>query len=64
MILFEQVTLPDFEFIMNLGDWPLENNRQHPLPIVSWCGSDSSSDIVLPTYDLMDSTIEMMNRSR
>lgn len=57
-----KVTLPDFEFIMNLGDWPLENRKQNVLPIVSWCGSDTTSDIVLPTYDLMDSTIESMNR--
>lgn len=59
--------LPDVEFLMNLGDWPLVKKggiaRTHgPYPIFSWCGSEDSFDIVLPTYDLTESTLEAMNR--
>ena len=54
--------LPDFEFILNLGDWPLEKNTQNPLPIFSWCGSDETMDIIMPTYDVTESTLETMGR--
>jgi len=57
-----QVKLPDFEFFINLGDWPLEKTHGDPLPIVSWCGSDSSYDLILPTYDLTQSVLEMLGR--
>ncbi|OTF73641.1 KDEL motif-containing protein 1-like protein, partial [Euroglyphus maynei] len=43
---------------MNLGDWPLsqiQDNR--PLPIFSWCGSQQTNDIVLPTYELTESVL-------
>lgn len=42
--------LPNTEFIVNLGDWPLSANRKGlaPIPIFSWCGSDDTYDIVLP----------------
>lgn len=50
---------------MNLGDWPLEkrkptDNNLHP--IFSWCGSNSTRDIVMPTYDLTESVLETMGR--
>jgi len=51
------------EFIMNLGDWPVEEKsryQQDPLPVISWCGSESTNDIVWPTYDVMKSTLEAM----
>ena len=32
------------------------------MPIFSWCGSDDTADIVLPTYDLTEATLEMMGR--
>lgn len=65
--LVKLVHLPDVEFIMNLGDWPLVKKggitRTHgPYPIFSWCGSEDTFDIVLPTYDLTESTLEAMNR--
>lgn len=67
LALTRRVQLPDVEFFMNLGDWPLMKKggvtRTHgAFPIFSWCGSDDSFDIVLPTYDLTESTLESMNR--
>lgn len=61
------VALPDMEFFLNLGDWPLsrkggQQRTSGPYPIFSWCGSDDSHDIVLPTYDLTESTVENMQR--
>lgn len=48
---------------MNLGDWPLNDKNQGILlPIVSWCGSKKSNDMILPTYDVTESTLEMMGR--
>jgi len=62
--LTRKVRLPDVEFIINLGDWPLEHRRtdEKPLPIFSWCGSDDTRDIVMPTYDVTESTLETMGR--
>ena len=57
-----QVRLPDMEFFVNLGDWPLEKRRDSPIPILSWCGSDETADIVMPTYDLTESVLETMGR--
>ena len=56
--------LPDVEFILNLGDWPLETRSPTDggIPIVSWCGSDSTYDVVLPTYDITEATLQMMDR--
>lgn len=65
--LVRKVRLPDTEFFMNLGDWPLVKKGGHsrttgPYPIFSWCGSDATFDIVLPTYDLTESSLETMGR--
>ncbi|XP_052062792.1 protein O-glucosyltransferase 2-like isoform X1 [Mytilus californianus] len=62
--LTRKVVLPDVEFFVNLGDWPLEkkDKKDNPLPIFSWCGSDLTRDIVMPTYDITEATIEMMSR--
>jgi hypothetical protein len=61
--LSRKVRLPDMEFFINLGDYPLNEKRFNKLyPIVSWCGSDDSYDIILPTYDLTESTLQMMAR--
>ena len=56
--LTKMVKLPDVEFIQNLGDWPLSTKQLNRnlgtnsiLPIVSWCGSEETYDIILPTYD-------------
>ena len=50
------------ELFVNLGDWPLVKSNTNPLPILSWCGSDDTLDIVMPTYDLTESTLETMGR--
>lgn len=53
------------EFVSNLGDWPLEKsapNSPDALPLFSWCGSDDSLDIVMPTYDITESTLQTMGR--
>lgn len=65
--LVRLVELPDIEFIVNLGDWPLVkknggNAVNEPLPIFSWCGSEDTLDIVMPTYDLTESSLEAMSR--
>ncbi len=59
-----QVVLPDMEFFLNLGDWPLEHRglKDNPLPIFSWCGSEETRDQILPTYDVTESTLETMGR--
>lgn len=62
--LTRKVVLPDVEFFVNLGDWPLEKKSlaEDPIPVFSWCGSDDTKDIVMPTYDLTEATIQMMHR--
>lgn len=63
-VVFVQVRLPDVEFFVNLGDWPLEKRRptEKLHPIFSWCGSNDTRDIVMPTYDLTESVLETMGR--
>ncbi|KAJ8681052.1 hypothetical protein QAD02_016839 [Eretmocerus hayati] len=58
--LTRKMVLPDVEFFMNLGDWPLVQKSQELYPIISWCGSDDSMDIVVPTYEITQSSIEAM----
>lgn len=58
--LSRKVKLPDMELVINLGDWPLVHNE--PLPVFSWCGSDDTLDITMPTYDLTESALENMGR--
>lgn len=62
--LLRKTKLPDVEFLMNLGDWPLIKKAtfKTPIPVFSWCKSDDMYDIVLPTYDLTESTLESMGR--
>lgn len=61
--VLRKVVLPDQSFFINLGDWPLVNKKTNSIvPIFSWCGSDDTHDIVLPTYDLTESTLENMGR--
>jgi hypothetical protein len=52
------------EFLMNLGDWPLVDMKREsqPVPMLSCCGSDSTMDIIFPTYELTESTVKMMDR--
>uniref|UniRef100_A0A3Q1EVR8 Protein O-glucosyltransferase 3 n=1 Tax=Acanthochromis polyacanthus TaxID=80966 RepID=A0A3Q1EVR8_9TELE len=58
--LTRKVTLPDVEFFINVGDWPLETRRTDPVPILSWCGSTDTRDVVLPTYEVTHSTLETL----
>ncbi|XP_065083482.1 protein O-glucosyltransferase 2-like [Ochlerotatus camptorhynchus] len=62
-----KTALPDMELFVNLGDWPLVTKGGHrrttgPYPIFSWCGSEDTFDIVMPTYDIAEATLEAMNR--
>ena len=59
-----QVRIPDVEFVVNLGDWPIESmaGNDKPLPVLSWCGSNDTYDIILPTYDLTSSTLGAMTK--
>lgn len=36
------------------------NDTPGPTPIISWCGSSDSRDIILPTYDVTHSILEAM----
>lgn len=62
--LLFKVRLPDVEFYINVGDWPLETRRADaspgPVPVFSWCGSTETRDIVLPTYEVTHSTLETL----
>ncbi|CAG4998227.1 unnamed protein product [Parnassius apollo] len=60
--LARKVFLPDMELVINLGDWPLVHKDSEPLPVFSWCGSNDTVDIVMPTYDLTESALENMGR--
>ncbi|KAM9343348.1 protein O-glucosyltransferase 2 [Pholidichthys leucotaenia] len=62
--LTRKVQLPNVEFFVNLGDWPLEKRKPDEKidPIFSWCGSNNTRDIVMPTYDLTESVLETMGR--
>ncbi|KAL3283578.1 hypothetical protein HHI36_006717 [Cryptolaemus montrouzieri] len=65
--LNRKAILPDMEFFVNLGDWPLvlkdyKGTSNRTFPIFSWCGSTDSLDIVMPTYDITESTLENMGR--
>ena len=60
--LTNKAKLPDLEFFINLGDWPLVKKSPQIIPIFSWCGSTETLDIVLPTYDLTESVLNAMHR--
>ncbi|KAL2720809.1 protein O-glucosyltransferase 2-like [Vespula squamosa] len=60
--LARKVILPDVEFFVNLGDWPLVPKEEVDYPIFSWCGSIDTKDIVMPTYDITESSLEAMGR--
>lgn len=60
--LHQKALLPDLEFFVNLGDWPLVKENDEIYPIFSWCGSTQSYDIVMPTYGLSEATLENMGK--
>ncbi|XP_053692454.1 protein O-glucosyltransferase 2-like [Sabethes cyaneus] len=64
--LARKVYLPDMELFVNLKMTPrIFKGGIHritgPLPVFSWCGSSDSFDIVMPTYDIVESFLEAMN---
>ncbi|XP_057667646.1 protein O-glucosyltransferase 2-like isoform X2 [Diorhabda carinulata] len=61
--LTRKVVLPDVEFFSNLGDWPLSTLKKK-YPIFSWCGSTDTFDIIMPTYDITESTLENLGRDQ
>nr|XP_027194979.1 KDEL motif-containing protein 1-like [Dermatophagoides pteronyssinus] len=61
--LMRKTQLSDSQLLMNLGDWPLSHIQDtQPLPIFSWCGSEKTNDIVLPTYELTESVLNGHDR--
>ncbi|CBY33708.1 unnamed protein product [Oikopleura dioica] len=56
--LLRKVNLPDIEFLFNVGDWPVSRE----FPVFSWCGSEESSDIVVPTWDQIKTTLLSMSK--
>lgn len=60
LFLLRRIKFPDMEFMTNLGDWPLV--REKAVPVFSWCGSEDTYDIVMPTYDITQATLENMGR--
>jgi hypothetical protein len=62
--VLRKVTLPDIEFFANLGDWPLINKKiKTIIPMFSWCKSEETYDIVLPTYEISESTLNAIARN-
>lgn len=62
--MLRKVKLPDIEFVFDLGDWPVSKSKTNPLPIFSWCGSTSSFDIIVPTWDQIKHMYMGMGRAR
>jgi len=60
--LARMIALPELEFWMNLGDWPQQKKVDNPAAVVSWCGHQDYTDIVVPTYDVAESTMHMMHK--
>ncbi|KAL4232394.1 Protein O-glucosyltransferase 2 [Mactra antiquata] len=59
-----KVHLPDIELLVQLGDWTghLEEKGHitDPLPVFGWSGHDHFHDITMPTYYLVNSTLNML----
>ena len=68
LFIARRVRIPDIEILVNLGDWPLITDEidldgeKILIPMFSWCGSKDSLDIVMPTYDITESSLEGMGR--
>eukprot|EP00092_Neocalanus_flemingeri_P008562 GFUD01009226.1.p1 GENE.GFUD01009226.1~~GFUD01009226.1.p1 ORF type:complete len:505 (+),score=144.88 GFUD01009226.1:72-1586(+) len=60
--LARRALLPDLEMLVNLGDWPLVKTAHRSIPMFSWCGSSSTQDMVFPTYELTEASLECMGR--
>eukprot|EP00736_Rhodelphis_marinus_P011441 Rmarinus@m.19832 len=55
--LARKVWIPDTEFVVNLGDWPLAHHENAKYPVFSWCGSTNTTDVVMPTYKMTEATV-------
>ena len=68
LFITRTLNMPDLEILLNLGDWPLINKKvklgekEILIPMFSWCGSKDSSDIVMPTYEITESSLENLGR--
>jgi len=61
--LSRRAALPDLEMLVNLGDWPLiKSSSDRSIPMFSWCGSQTTHDMVFPTYELTEASLECMGR--
>lgn len=65
LFLMRRALFADVQFIVNLGDYPLAKkgvDTHDKWPIFSWCGSTDTYDIVMPTYDITESSLMGMDR--
>ena len=62
LYLASRARLPDLELMVNLGDWPLVKPKYKDIPMFSWCGSKDTLDMVFPTYELTEASLECMGR--
>ena len=61
--LTRRAVVPNVSMLVNLGDWPLVKDRlTADIPMWSWCGSSSTRDVLVPTYELTESSLECMGR--
>lgn len=62
--LARKTLLPNTQFLVNLGDWPLASRQGSllPIPFFSWCGSTETYDIVIPTYEMTESVLQAQAR--
>jgi len=61
--LVRRARLPDNEMLVNLGDWPLvRKGRAGKIPMFSWCGSADTDDVLFPTYEITEASLECMGR--
>ena len=40
----------------------VKRNAKPVIPMFSWCGSTETADIVMPTYDITEASLECMGR--
>merc|ERR1711970_295975 len=60
--VLRKVKLPDMNIWVNLGDWPQQkSNVKNPAAVISWCGHKDFTDIVIPTYEIMQGVLKMMD---
>jgi hypothetical protein len=62
--ILRKTGLPDTQMLVNLGDWPLSSRKPSlmPLPMFSWCGSNDTYDLVMPTYEMTEAVLQSQSR--